>query len=302
MVVVNVNAGLANKMFHYAFGQGLKAKGIDILYDTSNFRPRREWSFEDIALKDAFPNIEMKEMPKGHFKWCATDFNDCSKVRKKIGKYVRKISTILGYERYIFEPTYGYVEGIEKRASGNCIFRGFWQSEKYFKHCEKDIRKQFSFLPFDEKINIELADKMSRENSVAIHLRKGKDYLKSELMGKGLCPIQYYQDAIKYIKSHVENPVFYVFTDNPDWIKENLDGFDYTLVDWNPVTGKRSFRDMQLMSCAKHNIIANSTYSWWGAWLNPNPQKIVIAPKKFFNPVNEFFSSSDIVCEDWISL
>ena len=302
MIVVNINAGLANKMFHYAFGRGLKAKGFDVLYDTSNFKPRKEWTFEDITLRDAFPEIELDEMPAGNFRWISTDYNDCSKLKKRIGKYIRKFSTFFGYEKYIFESSYGYETGIEKKAVGNCIFRGFWQTEKYFQHCKDDIKRQFTFLPFDETENIELAEKMAKENSVAIHLRKGKDYLKSELMGKGLCPVEYYQEAIKYIKSHVKDPVFYVFTDNPDWIKENIDNFDYQLVDWNQVSGKRSFRDMQLMTCAKHNIIANSTYSWWGAWLNPNPDKIVIAPKNFFNPVNEFFSKSDIICDDWIAL
>lgn len=83
--------------------------------------------------------------------------------------------------------------------------------------------------------------------------------------------------------------VFNVFTDNPEWIKTHMPDFEYTLVDWNPVSGKRSFRDMQLMSCAKHNIIANSTYSWWGAWLNSNPHKIVIAPKKILQSYRSFF-------------
>lgn len=77
---------------------------------------------------------------------------------------------------------------------------------------------------------------------------------------------------------------------------------DFISVNWNEVSGKRNFRDMQLMSCAKHNIIGNSTYSWWGAWLNPNPDKIVIGPKKFFNPINEFFSKSDIMCDSWIKI
>ena len=141
-----------------------------------------------------------------------------------------------------------------------------------------------------------------RFHAVAIHLRKGKDYLESELMGKNLCGADYYMAAIDYIKAHVDNPVFYVFTDNPSWLKDNMPSFGYTLVDWNEVSGKRSFRDMQLMSCAKHNIIGNSTYSWWGAWLNPNPDKIVIAPDKFFNVTNDFFAKQDIVCEDWIRL
>ncbi len=118
-------------------------------------------------------------------------------------------------------------------------------------------------------------------------------------MGKNLCGADYYMAAIDYIKAHVDHPVFYVFTDNPSWLKDNMPAFDYTLVDWNEVSGKRSFRDMQLMSCAKHNIIGNSTYSWWGAWLNPHPDKIVIAPDRFFNVTNDFFAKQDIVCEDW---
>lgn len=138
--------------------------------------------------------------------------------------------------------------------------------------------------------------------SIAIHLRKGKDYLQSDLMGKNLCGADYYMRAIDYIRERVDNPMFYVFTDNPVWLKENIPSFDYTLVDWNEVSGKRSFRDMQLMSCAKHNIIGNSTFSWWGAWLNPNPNKIVIAPDKFFNVTSDFFAKQNIVCETWIKL
>lgn len=302
MIAVNLNAGLANKMFHYAFGRGLMAKGLDVCYDTSNFVPNRGWTFEDITLRDAFPDIELKEMPGGHFKWVHVDNNDKREYMQKLSRYMRKIYEIIGYEKYIYEPSYAYVDGMEKRASKNCIYRGFWQSEKYFKHCEDDVRKQFTFLPFDEPKNIELSKKMANENSVSIHLRKGKDYLQSEMMGKGLCTAEYYMKALDYIRQHVDNPVFYVFTDNPSWLKGNMPDFGYTLVDWNEVSGKRSFRDMQLMSCAKHNIIGNSTYSWWGAWLNPNPDKIVVAPKKFFNPITSFYAKTDIVCDNWISL
>ena len=299
MIAVNINAGLANQMFHYAFGRGLIAKGLDVVFDQTNFKPRKQWSFEAIQLQDAFPNIEIKQMPAGHFRWVCTEFTDTSKWKKKVANRVRHLSNIIGYEKYIMESSYAYHEGMEKLASRNCIYRGFWQSEKYFKHCEDDIRKQFVFMPFDESKNIKVSQKMAGENSVAIHLRKGKDYLQSELMGKGLCGADYYMRAIDFIREHVEAPVFYVFTDNHAWVKDNLPQFDYTLVDWNEVSGKRSFRDMQLMSCAKHNIIGNSTFSWWGAWLNANPGKIVIAPDNFFNPINAFYSKQNIVCEGW---
>lgn len=302
MIAVNINAGLANQMFHYAFGRGLIAKGLDVVFDQKNFKPRKQWSFEAIKLQDAFPNIEIKPMEGNHFRWVVTEYVTENEYVKKIARRMRKIYSIIGYETYILEPSYGYVEGMETKATHNCIYRGFWQSEKYFIHCKEDVKRQFTFLPFDEKQNIETAAQMAKENSVAIHFRKGKDYLQSEMMGKGLCTAEYYMTAINYIKRYVEDPVFYVFTDNPSWVKENLPTFDYTLVDWNEVSGKRSFRDMQLMSCAKHNIIGNSTYSWWAAWLNPNPHKIVVAPAKFFNAVDEFHSRQDILCDDWIKM
>lgn len=302
MIAVNINAGLANQMFHYAFGRGLIAKGLDVVFDQTNFKPRKQWSFEAIRLQDAFPNIEIKQMPEGHFRWVCTENTNENKIIKKIAKYARALHNMIGDETYIIETCYAFQEGVEKRATKNCIYKGFWQSEKYFRHCADDVRRQFVFLPFDEPKNIEISKRMSIENSVAIHLRKGKDYLQSELMGKGLCTADYYMSAIDYMRNHVDNPIFYVFTDNPQWVKDNLPRFDYILVDWNNVSGKRSFRDMQLMSCAKHNIIGNSTYSWWGAWLNPNPHKIVIGPKVFMNPITDFYRNPDVVCDDWIKL
>lgn len=300
MIAVNINAGLANQMFHYAFGRGLINKGYDVYFDQTNFKPRSQWSFESVKLQDAFPHIELKQMPEGKFKYVYLEPENSLKYRVQLR--LRRFHNWLGDQVYIDESQYGYIPDIERRITKNCIFKGVWQSEKYFSHCKEDIKQQFTFLPFDEEKNIKLCHKMKNEKSVAIHLRKGKDYLASPLMGHGLCGIDYYTHAIEYIRSHVESPIFYVFTDNPSWVIENLPNFDYTLVDWNDVSGKRNFRDMQLMTCAKHNIIANSTYSWWGAWLNPNPDKIVIGPKIFFNKVSPFFTTSDIMCNEWIAL
>lgn len=299
MIAVNVNAGLANQMFHYAFGRGLIAKGLDVCFDQTNFTPREIYSHETIKLQDAFPKIEIIQMPLGHFKWVFPSGD--GRLINKYYSIMRKLHHMIGDEIYIMERCYAYTEGMEDLARNNCIYRGFWQSEKYFNHCEADVRKQFAFVPFDEEKNVCVSNKMSTENSVAIHLRKSKDYIQSPLT-RNLCNAEYYVNAINYIHQYVANPKFYVFTDNPAWVRENLPVFDYTLVDWNEVSGKRSFRDMQLMSCCKHNIIANSTYSWWGAWLNPNPDKIVVAPKQFFNPMNDFFKIQDVVPDGWVKL
>ena len=287
MVVVYIAAGLANKMFQYAFSRGLMSHGLDVFLDQTSFQP--EWSFEDIALEEVFPNIEIKNAPNNMF----------SLAYKKdlLSRIYRRMSAFFPNNRYLMERPFIYDELIYKKATSNCIFCGLWQTELYFNFCEKDVRRNFT--PFQDDQNIQLAEKMKNENSVAIHIRKGADYLKRNIWD-GTCSVEYYNQAINYLKEHVSNPVFYLFTDNPKWVEENLKDIDYKLVDWNPVSGKQSYRDMQLMSYAKHNIIANSTYSWWGAWLNNNPQKIVVAPKIWFNPKIE--KAPYIIPERWIRL
>jgi hypothetical protein len=293
MISVCLQAGLANQMFCYAFARGLKAKGLDVYIDQSNFKPRKEWAFEFVRLQDAFPDIDIKPTNEDKFKYsCITGVK---------GFLLRKLANIFGKEKYIKEPVFGYVPDMEKMATKDCNFIGLWQTEKYFEDCKEDVRKNFTFLPFDEPKNIEVYKKMNSENSIAIHVRKGADYQKFNLY-QGICSKEYYDRSIAYMKECVVDPVFYVFTDNHDWVKENIKDIEYTLVDWNPTSNKRNFRDMQLMSCAKHNIIANSTYSWWGAWLNKNPDKIVIAPEPWFNPDVEFYKHNKVASDLWVKI
>ena len=289
MVVVYIAAGLANKMFQYAFSRGLMSHGLDVFLDQTSFQP--EWSFEDIALEEVFPNIEIQNAPNIMF---SLAYN-----KDLLSRISRRMSAFFPNNRYLMERPFIYDELIYKKATSNCIFCGLWQTELYFNFCEKDVRRNFVFTPFQDDQNIQLAEKMKNENSVSIHIRKGADYLKRNIWD-GTCSVEYYNQAINYLKEHVSNPVFYLFTDNPKWVEENLKDIDYKLVDWNPVSGKQSYRDMQLMSYAKHNIIANSTYSWWGAWLNNNPQKIVVAPKIWFTPKIE--KAPYIIPERWIRL
>lgn len=111
MIAVNVNAGLANQMFHYAFGRGLINKGYDVFFDQINFRYRKEWIFENIRLQDAFPNIEIKEMPKGKFKWIC--IHETNKVSKGLRLIMINFHNLIGDEKYIFETDYGYISDIE---------------------------------------------------------------------------------------------------------------------------------------------------------------------------------------------
>jgi len=134
-------------------------------------------------------------------------------------------------------------------------------------------------------------------NSVSIHFRRG-DYVTNPLTSQhhGVCSNKYYQDAISLLKSKISQPHFFLFSDEPEWLKTNVSLQEpFRIIDNNP-----GYVDLYLMSNCKHNIIANSSFSWWGAWLNNNPDKIVIAPHKWFNEPG--INTYDLIPETWIRL
>ena len=183
----------------------------------------------------------------------------------------------------------------------NSFIKGNFQSEKYFKSIEDIIRKDFIFKTVLTGKNAEWKNEIENSNSVSIHVRRG-DYIsiKSNAQKFAQIPVSYFQQAIQYIASITENPVFYIFSDDTDWVKENLKvDFPLTFIINNNLPETSHF-DMQLMSLCKHNIICNSTFSWWSAWLNTNPHKTVIAPKQWFADVS--INSQDIIPDEWIKL
>lgn len=179
---------------------------------------------------------------------------------------------------------------------------GVFQNAKMVESIENDVIRCFTFRPFTDERNRELEKEMEECESVAIHVRKGKDYAQ-RVWYQNTCPVEYYQKAVRLMAEKVNHPKFYVFADNPEWVKKHFKDFDYTLVEGNPASGWGSHFDMQLMSICKHNIISNSTYSWWSAFLNAYPEKIVIGPKIWFNPDScEEFTSERTLCEKWLAI
>lgn len=292
MVVVSSNNGLANKMFQYAFYLALRAKGISALWDQHLFKPRSNMTCETTHLQDVFKNVRPVLYEGNEFKY--------SYVKRRWHLLLGLSGYFTGYH-YCFEKGFTYDPDFFKKVKKNCVFIGHWQTEKYFLDIRENILDAFKFPEIKLGKNLELAQKMKFENAVAVHVRKGKDYQR-ELLFEGTCPKEYYLESIDYMKRNLDSPVFYVFTDNPEWVLENLPGFQYTLVNWNPVSGKENYLDMQMMSLASHNIISNSTYSWWAAWLNSNPDKIVIAPEKWFNPAVKQYNPNEVVPDKWIKL
>jgi hypothetical protein len=184
-------------------------------------------------------------------------------------------------------------------AGSNVLLWGYWQSEKYFEDIKDEIRAAFAFKTPLAGVAKNIAENIRATNSVALHVRRG-DYVTAantrQLMGD--TNIAYYERAVSYIAERVEKPHFFIVSNDAAWCKDNIKiPFPVTYLD-NESAGPKNIYHIQLMSLCKHAIIANSTFSWWGAWLNNNPQKIVIAPKKWYPGGTG--DENDIVPSAWV--
>lgn len=201
-------------------------------------------------------------------------------------------------KRFVVEPHFNYWPEINKLTK-DCYLSGYWQSEKYFADWAAQIRADFTFQQPLESKNAELAKQISQLNAVSLHVRRG-DYainLKTNAT-HGLCSLDYYQESIRYIADRVGQPHFFIFSDDITWVNSNLKmDFPHVYVQHNH--GADSYNDMRLMSLCRHHIIANSSFSWWGAWLNSNMDKIVIAPQKWFAKQTDV---QDLFPDGWVIL
>ena len=272
MKIVAITGGLGNQMFQYGLYLFLKNKynSEKIYLDTSFYNVKKVHN--NYELKDIFNiNVEIKN-----------HLHKKSFFELLIFKIFRKILYILKF-LYIEKKDINVKKNLEAMKKRNIFFYGNWISEKYFIKIQDEVRKNFSFPKISDIKNLEIEKIIQKEESVSIHVRRGDYLLKENRVYSDLVELPYYEKAIKIINSKIKKPVFFIFSNDIKWCKENLKIKEQVYyIDWNK--GKESYRDMQLMSLCKHNIIPHSTFSWWGAWLNKNPNKIVIAPKTWFNP------------------
>lgn len=269
------NGGLGNQMFQYAFYLRLKKE-----------HPLSLYLFD---IEKAQENHFGYEMDKVFYIDSIKQARNYRRLKRHWPKLETKFHTIKQEDslKYSLEPFLSHHWGT--------IYKGFWQSEKFFLPIETRIRSAFSFQ--EEKLNDrtkEAAVFLKNSNSVSVHIRRG-DYLQHTDVF-GLCTKEYYEKALSFIKDNVENPIFFFFSDDIEWAKQNIKCENARYVTWNH--GEESWQDMYLMSQCKHNIIANSSFSWWGAWLNINTEKIVVAPKQWFHDRNNY----DILPKKWIKL
>ena len=290
MIIVRVTGGLGNQMFQYAMYKSLEKKGKLVKLDSKSFyETKKEHNgYELERIFDIKPNKPTKEDLE---KFDENNISTLFKIKRKL----------FGDKKFVYD-TKEYVFNKDVYKLKNSYLNGYWQSIKYFEGIENDIKKDFRFKNQLDNKNLEILNEIENSNSISIHIRRG-DYMSPENYNMYGCIATptYYKKAIKVIEEKVENPTFFVFSNDMDWVKKNIQiNSRVFYIDIN--SGNGSYKDMQLMSNCKHNIIANSSFSWWGAWLNENKNKIVIAPKKWINREDVDSDKRELFCEGWTLL
>ena len=280
MIIVRVTGGLGNQMFQYAMYKSLEKKGKLVKLDSKSFyETKKEHNgYELERIFDIKPNKPTKEDLE---KFDENNISTLFKIKRKL----------FGDKKFVYD-TKEYVFNKDVYKLKNSYLNGYWQSIKYFEGIENDIKKDFRFKNQLDNKNLEILNEIENSNSISIHIRRG-DYMSPENYNMYGCIATptYYKKAIKVIEEKVENPTFFVFSNDMDWVKKNIQ-----------INSRVFYIDMFLMSKCKHNIIANSSFSWWGAWLNENKNKIVIAPKKWINREDVDSDKIELFCEGWTLL
>ena len=269
--------GMGNQMFQYALGRNLSLKhNVPLKFDLSFLKNRNMGSFvyRDYDL-DLFNVV--------------SDFN------------INTESQIFVASEPHFHYSFDLVKSIDRLLNNNVsiLLDGYWQSPLYFSDFENQIKQDFIFIDKIEDSSEyikEMLNKINYTNSILVNIRR-TDYLNTSF--HGVMKMDYINNAKSVIESKVENPHYFIFSDDIDWCKENIKFENMTIVD-HSYKGDRFGYYLQLMLNCKHFIIPNSTFAWWAAWLNNSPDKIVITPKQWFTDNN--INTNDIIPSDWIRI
>lgn len=281
-VRVKIKGGLGNQIFQYAAAKALAFRnGAQLFLNIDSYKYNLDRKFElDLYKIDAI-------------------------VDKEKSVFIKLFEAIFGIKNsgikknysekgFAFDPNF-----FEQTC--DVTLEGYFQSEKYFVDIADDIRSEFLFVK-DHPPNIEHFINLIKDNeSVAVHIRRG-DYVSSSEANSfhGLCDFNYYSRSIDFLVSHIGRPiVLFIFSDDMAWVKKNI-FFKFPIVYVDFQNEESAHYELKLMSLCKHNIIANSTYSWWGAWLGDPTGRVVISPVKWFSDSN--IDTSDLIPDRWFRL
>lgn len=289
MINLKIKGGLGNQLFQYAIARQLAIKNNTLLnVDYSLYGQRGADTPRQYELNLFNTNIASNN--RSNFIYFVLSFFD-------------KIFNKLNFKKRLYLNKYYFEKGIIFDNSvlslkDNSWITGFFQSEKYFNSISDLIHEELMFKNVSELEKIPVYQNIKEANSVFIHIRRG-DYISNPRYANFYysCPLDYYRQAISLIQEKVENPKFFIFSDDADWVKQNITINNAFFVSDLKL---KDYEDLFLMSKCQHAIIANSSFSWWGGWLICNKDKIIIAPKKWFQ--DEKINSDDILPEQWVKI
>lgn len=273
MIIMKIAGGLGNQLFQYAVGRSVSNHHqVPLKLDIN--------SYENYKLHNGYRlgqfNIKSEIATEDEIYELKGSNSPFYRIAKRVG-FVKNMAYYAEKERTIYDP--------DVFKNNSRYLDGYWQNEQYFAAIRADLLKE---LTPKEALSLEAQEfqikmqSFQKNNAVSIHVRRG-DYLNHPEIG--VLDIEYYKQAVAYIKSKVESPMFFIFSDDLDWCKDNFRFIDSPIL---VEDSKTEIDDLILMSKCKHNIVANSSFSWWAAWLNSSLDKIIISPKNWMrvNPKN----------------
>lgn len=289
MICVRLMGGLGNQMFQYAFGRSLAAgSGTELVLDVGWFAtetrtpPHRRYSLDCFRLESRTVSLSERQITAIE---CAT--------KPPLGSLLAWTVPLLGLPRLrVIRQQAATYEAAFASAPDNTLLVGYWQSERYFEPAADVVRRDFTFAGEPPELSGEILDSAA----VGVHVRRG-DYAApgSTHDYHGTLDPGYYDAAIAHVAGRVRVERIFVFSDDPEWARRALH-FDLPTTHVGEM-GYADWQEMQLLSLCRHQVIANSSFSWWAAWLNDHPEKIVVAPKRWFS--DPAANSDDLVPPGW---
>ncbi|RYG19399.1 MAG: alpha-1,2-fucosyltransferase [Chitinophagaceae bacterium] len=278
MYYFQLMGGLGNQLFQYAAAKALSLKTdvpVKVYYNDGNMYAKRSYELAKFNTQVALASED--EIPK-------------TTLLGKLKRKLRITSFFTENEQFRFDPSF-FEQPLHTH------FYGYWQNEAYFKDYREVILHEYQVKSPLTKKNAQYLHHIEEVNSVAVHVRRG-DYIDNPeaYANHGTLELAYYKKAIEFFEENHQTNHYFIFSDDPNWVKENMDFIAHkTIIDWNL---DQPEEDLRLMSNCKHQITANSSFSWWGAWLNINPDKVVIAPKKWTNR----YTNCNVLPKAWIQI
>ena len=278
MIIIKIKGGLGNQLFQYAVGRALALHHrsplkLDLtIFETYKLHRYLLDQFAiqaDIATEDEIIKLKGRN-------------NVLFSALRKAGLVKRK--------SYLKEKRSSYFDASVFK-NDDVYLDGYWQNELYFSDIREELVRDLTSISSMSDLGVVYMEGIKKSNSVSLHVRRG-NYL--NLKNFNVLDIDYYMKAVEYIRKNVEKPTFYIFSDDLEWCKSTLAFLDDCIYVERTQT---EIDDLKLMSFCQHNIIANSSFSWWGAWLNQNPNKTVVAPKGWI--INDP-DSSNVIPSDWV--